>query len=146
MFQLFICDQVLEEEGVHGHVAIDELELDLVPLDRDIMSLELPDFYRQFYLVTHPFLAQRGHNGITYVIDACTCICGVLLDFDVTRVSTFQHGDQTYAHTVAQSLLHIQQFFGLIPRVYGVGRCAKVSHTIPNMSCCYCTSMHVWMF
>ena len=49
--QLFMCEKVLEEEGVYGHVEIEELALDLVPLDRDILSLELPDFYRQFYLV-----------------------------------------------------------------------------------------------
>ena len=80
MFQLFICDQVLEEEGVHGHVAIDELELDLVPLDRDIMSLELPDFYRQFYLVCYPFLAQRGRN----------CICHRCMYIHVRRSVAFE--------------------------------------------------------
>ena len=52
-FKLFVCEQVFEKEGVFGLVETEELAIDLIPLDRDILSLELPDFFRNFYLVHH---------------------------------------------------------------------------------------------
>ena len=42
---------ILEEEGVYGYCELDELDLDLVTLDTDILSLEMPEFFRSFYLV-----------------------------------------------------------------------------------------------
>ena len=42
---------ILEEEGVFGYCELDEFDLDLVTLDTDILSLELPEFFRSFYLV-----------------------------------------------------------------------------------------------
>ena len=41
-----------------------------------------------------------------------------------------QDGDQTWVHTIARSLVNLQQLFGLIPNTYGIGRCAKVSSKI----------------
>ena len=144
--QLFVCEQVLEQEGVYGHVEIDELELDLIPLDRDILSLELPDFFRSFYLVGKRRLLHKqacsSHDNLCFL---CCLHCGtrmkkrfwlknIIYCFNHLYICfkcyfLFQHGDQTNTHTIAQSLVHIQQLFGLIPRVYGVGRCAKVSLT-----------------
>ena len=51
-FKLYTCERILEQEGVHGNVTIDEFPLDLVPLDKDILSLELPEFLRSVFLVS----------------------------------------------------------------------------------------------
>jgi hypothetical protein len=36
----------LEEEGVYGNVILEDCKLDLIPLDYDLLSLELPFFFR----------------------------------------------------------------------------------------------------
>ena len=38
----------------------------------------------------------------------------------------FQDGDQTSLSFVARSLMTLQQLYGTIPSVYGLGNCAKV--------------------
>ncbi|XP_030833027.1 vacuolar protein sorting-associated protein 33B isoform X1 [Strongylocentrotus purpuratus] len=48
--RLHICDLILEEEGVFADVTMEEFHLDLFPLDYDILSLELPNFFRWFFL------------------------------------------------------------------------------------------------
>ncbi|XP_069135773.1 vacuolar protein sorting-associated protein 33B-like [Argopecten irradians] len=48
--KLHVCEMILEHEGVFGDVSLDELPLDLIPLDRDILSLELSEFFKTFYL------------------------------------------------------------------------------------------------
>lgn len=48
--KLHICERILESEGVMGHVTMDEFPLDLIPLDADLLSLELPGFFKSFYL------------------------------------------------------------------------------------------------
>ena len=42
---------VLENEGVHGYVTLDEYQLDFIPLDGDVLSLEFPHFFASFFLV-----------------------------------------------------------------------------------------------
>ena len=42
---------ILEQEGVYGYCELDALDIDLVTLDTDILSLEMPEFFRSFYLV-----------------------------------------------------------------------------------------------
>ena len=51
LLQLHVCERVLEQEGVFGYVNIDEYQLDLIPLDKDVLSLELPEFFRSYFLV-----------------------------------------------------------------------------------------------
>nr|QAT97445.1 vacuolar protein sorting-associated protein 33B [Tachysurus fulvidraco] len=41
---------VLEEQGVYGDVTSDEWAFYLLPLDEDIISLELPEFFRDYFL------------------------------------------------------------------------------------------------
>lgn len=41
-----VCDKVLEEEGVTGDVLAEAFPLDWVPLDRDLLSLELGSAYK----------------------------------------------------------------------------------------------------
>ncbi|XP_062574358.1 vacuolar protein sorting-associated protein 33B-like isoform X2 [Saccostrea cucullata] len=48
--KLHTCLSVLEYEGVIGHVTLSEFQLDFLPLDKDILSLELPEFFKTFYL------------------------------------------------------------------------------------------------
>jgi hypothetical protein len=38
---------VLEEEGVYGDMTIGSLDLGLIPLDEDLLSMENPDIYRE---------------------------------------------------------------------------------------------------
>ena len=47
----FVCDKLLEEEGVYGHVILEDLKLDLIPFDEDIISMELPLFFKS--VVSH---------------------------------------------------------------------------------------------
>jgi len=49
--QLFICENLLEQEGVFGLCELDDLHLDLLTLDNDILSMEAPDFFKTLYLV-----------------------------------------------------------------------------------------------
>ncbi|GAB1606185.1 vacuolar protein sorting-associated protein 33B-like [Argonauta hians] len=55
--KLNVCEEVLEREGVYGYVSVEEFNLDLIPLDRDVLSLELSDFLPRFYL----------HNDYTWL-------------------------------------------------------------------------------
>ncbi|KAK3094955.1 hypothetical protein FSP39_008319 [Pinctada imbricata] len=48
--RLHLCEMMLEYEGIHGDVTISEIEMHLIPLDRDILSLELPFFFRTLFL------------------------------------------------------------------------------------------------
>ncbi|KAI8809867.1 vacuolar protein sorting-associated protein 33A [Cladochytrium replicatum] len=45
-----VCERVLEEEGVYGEVTLGEFHLDLVPLDEDVVSMELDNSFRELYL------------------------------------------------------------------------------------------------
>ena len=47
-FHTVICEQILEDEHVLEHISsIGEFCLGLVPLDSDILSLEMPDMFKQ---------------------------------------------------------------------------------------------------
>ncbi|NXC61708.1 VP33B protein, partial [Aleadryas rufinucha] len=48
--KFYACEMVLEEEGVFGDVTCDEWSFYLLPLDEDIISMELPEFFRDYYL------------------------------------------------------------------------------------------------
>ncbi|XP_071964931.1 vacuolar protein sorting-associated protein 33B-like isoform X2 [Antedon mediterranea] len=48
--KMYICEVIMEEEGVYGDVTFEECKLGLIPLDNDILSLELPEFFKSFYL------------------------------------------------------------------------------------------------
>ena len=51
--QLHACELILEQEGVCGYITTEELQLDFIPLDKDILSLELPEFFSSFFLVSY---------------------------------------------------------------------------------------------
>jgi len=48
--KLFVCERILENEGVMGYISLDEFPMELIPLDTDLLSLELPEFFKSFYL------------------------------------------------------------------------------------------------
>ncbi|XP_009580743.1 PREDICTED: vacuolar protein sorting-associated protein 33B, partial [Fulmarus glacialis] len=48
--KFYACEMVLEEEGVFGDVTCDEWSFYLLPLDEDIISMELPEFFRDYFL------------------------------------------------------------------------------------------------
>ncbi|XP_034053456.1 vacuolar protein sorting-associated protein 33B [Gymnodraco acuticeps] len=48
--KFYSCDAVLEEQGIIGDVTTDEWSFYLLPLDDDIISLELPEFFRDNFL------------------------------------------------------------------------------------------------
>lgn len=46
-----VCNQILEDEGIIGDVNITEFPLYFLPLESDILSLELGDAFPDLYLV-----------------------------------------------------------------------------------------------
>uniref|UniRef100_A0A1A7X9M0 Vacuolar protein sorting 33B n=1 Tax=Iconisemion striatum TaxID=60296 RepID=A0A1A7X9M0_9TELE len=48
--KFYACEAVLEEQGIFGDVTSDEWAFYLLPLDEDIISLELPEFFRDNFL------------------------------------------------------------------------------------------------
>ncbi|KAG8575362.1 hypothetical protein GDO81_009537 [Engystomops pustulosus] len=86
--KFYACDMILEEEGVFGDVTSDEWPFYLLPLDDDIISMELPEFYRDYFL----------------------------------------EGEQRWIGTVARSLNLLNTIFGPMSKVYGIGRCAKMTY------------------
>ncbi|XP_054627516.1 vacuolar protein sorting-associated protein 33B [Dunckerocampus dactyliophorus] len=48
--KFYACETVLEEQGVYGDVTMDEWAFYLLPLDNDIISLELPEFFRDNFV------------------------------------------------------------------------------------------------
>ncbi|KAJ8797860.1 hypothetical protein J1605_017062 [Eschrichtius robustus] len=48
--KFYACEMVLEEEGIYGDVSCDEWAFSLLPLDVDLLSMELPEFFRDYFL------------------------------------------------------------------------------------------------
>ncbi|KAM7424651.1 hypothetical protein PAMA_000822 [Pampus argenteus] len=48
--KFYACEAVLEEQGMFGDVTTDEWAFYLLPLDDDIISLELPEFFQDNFL------------------------------------------------------------------------------------------------
>ncbi|XP_074650105.1 vacuolar protein sorting-associated protein 33B-like [Tubulanus polymorphus] len=62
--KLHICDLVLEQEGVFGYVTIDEFRLELLPLEKDLLSLEIPQFFKSFFLDKDPTMIHTVAQSI----------------------------------------------------------------------------------
>ncbi|CAF1376201.1 unnamed protein product [Adineta steineri] len=45
-----VCEEKLKEQGVRGDIIIDELNLDFLPIDTDLLSMESNDCFRDLYL------------------------------------------------------------------------------------------------
>lgn len=48
--KFYACETLLEEQGIFGDVTTDEWAFYLLPLDDDIISLELPEFFRDNFV------------------------------------------------------------------------------------------------
>nr|XP_046251888.1 vacuolar protein sorting-associated protein 33B [Scatophagus argus]XP_046251899.1 vacuolar protein sorting-associated protein 33B [Scatophagus argus] len=48
--KFYACEAVLEEQGIFGDVTTDEWAFYLLPLDDDIISMELPEFFQDNFL------------------------------------------------------------------------------------------------
>ena len=46
-----LCRKVLEDEGVAGDVTLAQYKLEFLPVENDLLSLELDDVARDIYLV-----------------------------------------------------------------------------------------------
>jgi len=47
-----VCEKILEEAGVLGDVTSLEFPLYFQPLEKDVLSLELPNAFSELYLVS----------------------------------------------------------------------------------------------
>lgn len=48
--KFYACEVMMEEQGIFGDVTTDEWSFYLLPLDDDIISMELPEFFRDNFL------------------------------------------------------------------------------------------------
>jgi len=87
------CEKLLEEAGVYSRLAVRECHLHLLPLDKDLLSLERPCF-RALY-----------HDG-----------------------------DMSVLHSVASSILELEDLYGPVASLRGKGSCAQqVSRMLKQM-------------
>ena len=49
-----MCEVLFEQQGVYDYVTLAELENDLVNFDIDLVSMELPKFFSNYFLVSRP--------------------------------------------------------------------------------------------
>lgn len=42
-----MCEKTLEEEGVHGDITVADFNLDLIPLNEDVISMENADSLKE---------------------------------------------------------------------------------------------------
>ncbi len=54
-----VCNKILEDAGVLGDVSVEEFPLYFVPLEQDLLSLELDDSFRDLYLVSVLMVLDR---------------------------------------------------------------------------------------
>ena len=52
LLKLYICTKLLEVEGVYGLLNIESLSFNLLPIDKDIITMELDFFYTSYFLVS----------------------------------------------------------------------------------------------
>ncbi|KAM9817251.1 vacuolar protein sorting-associated protein 33B [Neosynchiropus ocellatus] len=62
--KFYACDAVLEEQGLFGDVTTDEWAFYLLPLDDDIISLELPEFFRDNFLAGDQRWIRTASNAL----------------------------------------------------------------------------------
>ncbi|XP_061742934.1 vacuolar protein sorting-associated protein 33B isoform X1 [Nerophis ophidion] len=48
--KFYACETIFEEQGVYGDVTMDEWAFYLLPLDNDVISLELPEFFQDNFV------------------------------------------------------------------------------------------------
>ncbi|KAH0620143.1 hypothetical protein JD844_014776 [Phrynosoma platyrhinos] len=123
--KFYTCEMVLEDEGIYGDVTWDEWNFYLLPLDDDILSMELPEFFRDYFLVS---MKLHDAASLTTQLSSLNDNCGAWMNQShLVVVARTQEGDQRWISTVAQALQLLSSLFGPFTRTYGIGRCAKSS-------------------
>ncbi|XP_015448902.1 vacuolar protein sorting-associated protein 33B [Pteropus alecto] len=70
--KFYACEMVLEEEGIYGDVSCDEWAFSLLPLDVDLLSMELPEFFRDYFLEGD----QRWINTVAQTLQLLSTLYG----------------------------------------------------------------------
>ncbi|XP_077907286.1 vacuolar protein sorting-associated protein 33B isoform X2 [Ictidomys tridecemlineatus] len=70
--KFYACEMVLEEEGIYGDVSCDEWAFSLLPLDVDLLSMELPEFFRDYFLEGD----QRWTNTVAQALHLLSTLYG----------------------------------------------------------------------
>uniref|UniRef100_A0A2K5DCW1 VPS33B late endosome and lysosome associated n=1 Tax=Aotus nancymaae TaxID=37293 RepID=A0A2K5DCW1_AOTNA len=70
--KFYACEMVLEEEGIYGDVSCDEWAFSLLPLDVDLLSMELPEFFRDYFLEGD----QRWINTVAQALHLLSTLYG----------------------------------------------------------------------
>lgn len=99
-----LVTRVLEEEGVLGEVTISSFNMQLIPLEDDLISLEHDNAFKEIWVVR--------------------LFSTVILPYYI--YNQFQDGDETAVYDSAQALITFQKLFGLFPRIIGKGDSAGV--------------------
>ena len=64
-----VCEKIFEDEGILGEITIREFPLYFIPLENDLLSLELESSFEELYLVRssvpHSQLPDLGLNTCT---------------------------------------------------------------------------------
>ncbi|KAJ1679538.1 Vacuolar protein-sorting-associated protein 33 [Spiromyces aspiralis] len=94
-----LCERVLEDEGVLGDLTLGEFRMDFVPLERDLISLELGGTFRNLYL-------DGDFASIYYAVRGLMAIQG--------RYGFFPRiiGKGDYAQMLAESLVRMRRELG----------------------------------
>jgi len=105
-----LCEKKLKELGVFGSFKdnLKEYFLDLIPLEYDVLSMENPELFRVRFNI---------FNIIKIVFFF------YLLN---TKKDFFLYNDTTYLFHIAKSLMTLQTLYGIIPNIYGKGKCSKI--------------------
>ncbi len=96
-----VSNKILEDEGVLGDVNVSEFSMYFLPLEDDVLSLELEDAYMELYLVG---LHCTPRPALTYI---------------------FQRRDPTSIFLASKALMLVQQRHGFFPRILGKGDNAR---------------------
>lgn len=92
-----VLNKIFEDAGVLGDLVVDEFPLYFLPLDHDLLSLELEDGFSDLYLVWRPFVALS--------------LC----------LTQRQQKIPTCIFLAARALMLLQNEYGLFPRIIGKG-------------------------
>ncbi|XP_026540486.1 vacuolar protein sorting-associated protein 33B isoform X1 [Notechis scutatus] len=86
--KFYTCELVLEEEGIYGDVTWDEWSFSLLPLDNDIISMELPEFFRDYFLEAD----QRWINTVAQSLQLMNSLFGPFTEtYGIGRCAKMVH-------------------------------------------------------
>ena len=103
-----LVTRILEEEGILGEVFVSSFNLQFIPLEEDVLSLENDNAFKEVWAVRpfpHPAWLTFAEASFFFPKDE----------------------DETVIYDSAQALLTFQKFYGVIPRIVGKGDYAAVS-------------------